>query len=501
MKRRVIFVILFVQLCTASFAQTLDTGCDSLLFEKVLAKNKVQRLWIYSNGSYILSHYEKNRIGIDTGRITKKGKAVHLISKSHSGIDMHLRPIILYENKLGWAVNKYDFQNRKSDIWLRVADQSQTWRFNPVSNDTICDTTYYKNGKRLVYKRITHEMQAKREQVRKQKIEEERARIQKLEDEKIAIQGYKAAYLDMTNLILPEYAPLLNNYYCGPGCFEEANSSFIYHQGLDTVFSWSQWNSEAQRLAHFDVTIHETAHKSMYEARVKCNSHLNGTNNSTSAKNKYVILNSKREFIECDFEEMPKSSGMTSHIPEAFLPREVEVFLKKVAVVSEKSPRLQTYIFTENISSNVHAIYGMLNEFSAYFHGVNATWLLYKRADTLFSKMQYEELKEVLYGSLAYYEFSLFMAWYIDYLKHEHPETYKSVLRNINMRKVFTDLEFTFNKLIIEIEQEIAQIDIINLFNSANFKGISEGLKAELENSQDILNEFRIRGKHSIASR
>jgi hypothetical protein len=115
--------------------------------------------------------------------------------------------------------------------------------------------------------------------------------------------------------------------------------------------------------------------------------------------------------------------------------------------------------------------------------------------------MQYEELKGVLHGSLAYYEFSLFMAWYIDYLKHEHPETYKSVLRNINMRKVFTDLEFAFNKLTTEIEQEIAQIDVINQYNSVNFKGISEGLKSELENSQDILNEFRIRGKHSIASR
>lgn len=501
MKTRVIFMILFVHLCTASFAQALDTGCDSLLFEKVLAKNKVQRLWIYSNGSYILSHYEKNRIGIDTGRITKKGKAVHLISTSHSGVDMHLRPIVLYENKLGWAVNKYAFQNDDDDIWVRVADRSQTWRFNPVSNDTICDTTYYNYGKRLVYKRITHEMHVKREEERKQKIEEERARIQKLEDEKIAIQGYKTAYLDMTNLILPEYAPLMNNYYCGPGCFEDANPLFIYHQGLDTVFSWSKWNSEAQRLAHFHVTIHETAHKSMYEARVKRNRNLNDTNNTTGAKNKYVILNSKREFIACDFEEMPKASGMTRHIPESFLPREVNVFFNKVAVVSEKSPRLQTYIFNENTSSNVHAIYGMLNEFSAYYHGVNATWLLYKRADTLFSKMQYEDLKEVLYGSLAYYEFSLFMAWYIDYLKHEHPETYKSVLKNITMRKVFTDLELAFNKLTIEIEQEIAQIDIIILLNSTYLKGISDGLKAELKNSQDILNEFRIRGKHSIASR
>jgi hypothetical protein len=69
MKRTVIFMILLAQLCKTLCAQPLNTGCYSLLFEKVLAKDKVQRLWIYCNGSYILSHYEKNRIGIDTGRI------------------------------------------------------------------------------------------------------------------------------------------------------------------------------------------------------------------------------------------------------------------------------------------------------------------------------------------------------------------------------------------------------------------------------------------------
>lgn len=499
MKSTVIIAILCMQLCKASYAQFFDSHCEGLLYEKVLDKNKVQRLWIYTNGKYLLSYYEKNRVSIDSGSVIRKNKEIQFTSKSNFTIDRHLRVLVLYEHKRGLAVNRYAFQNDDDDIWLRVADQSQSWRFNPVSNDTICDTTYYKNGKRPVYKRVTREMQERWEEARKQKIEEERARIQKLEDEKIAIQGYKAAYLDMTNLILPEYAPLLNNYYCGPGCFEEANSSFIYHQGLDTIFSWSQWNSEAQRLAHFDVTIHETAHKSMYEARVKCNSHLNGTNNSTSAKNKYVILNSKREFIECDYVDLPKAEGIKAYIPQAFLEPKITGRIP-FEVTEYKSPRLQMYVFGQ-VSSNVNALYGMLNEFSAYFHGVNATWLLYKRADTLFSKMQYEELKEVLYGSLAYYEFSLFMSWYIDYLKHEHPEIYKSVLRNITMRKVFTDLELAFNKLTIEIEQEIAQIDIINLFNSTYFMGISEGLKAELENSQDILNEFRIRGKHSIASR
>ena len=500
MKRRVIFVILFVQLCTASFAQTLDTSYDSLLFEKVLAKNKVQRLWIYSNGSYILSHYEKNRIGIDTGRITKKGKAVHLISKSHSGIDMHLRPIILYENKLGWAVNKYDFQNRKSDIWFRVKDHTQHWRMNPVSKDTLCNDDYYRNGKRMLYRRVTSEMKAKREDEVRRKIEAENARLQGIEDEKIAIQGYKNEYIKLTNSVLPEYAPLMRNHYCGPGCFEVEVGAFVYHPGKDTVFGWDIHNSEAQRLAHFHVTMHETVHRSMFEAREKCNKQIKTKSDSANGGyKKYVILNSKREFIECDYVDLPKAEGIKAYIPQDFLEPKITGRIP-FEVTEYKSPRLQMYVFGQ-VSSNVNALYGMLNEFSAYYHGVNATWLLYKRADSLFSKMQYEELKEVLHGSLAYYEFSLFVAWYIDYIKHEHPEIYTAVLRNINMRKVFTDLEFAFNKLTTEIEQEIAQIDIINQYNVVNFKGISEGLKSELENSQSLLNEFRIQGKHSIASR
>lgn len=500
MKRTVIFMILLAQLCKISCAQPFNTGCDSLLFEKVLAKNKVQRLWIYCNGSYILSHYEKNRIGIDSGRVIRKGKAMHLISTSQSGIDKHLRPNVLYENKLGWAVNKHNFQNRKSDIWFRANNQNQHWRMNPVSKDTLCNDDYYRNGKRMIYRRVTSEMKAKREDEVRRKMEAKNAELQRIEDEKIAIQGYKDEYIKLTNSVLPEYAPLMRNHYCGPGCFEVEQDAFVYHPGKDTLFGWGLYNSEAQRLAHFHVTMHETVHRSMFEAREKCNKQIKTKSDSVNGGNKkYVILNSKREFIECDYVDLPKAEEMKAYIPHDFL------FPKTTGripfeVTEYKSPRLQMYVFGE-VGSNANALYGMLNEFSAYYHGVNATWLLYKRADSLFIKMQYEELKEVLYGSLAYYEFSLFMAWYIDYLKHEQPDTYKLVLRNLNLRKVFTDLEFAFNKLTREVEQEIAQIDIINLFNNKHCKAISEGLKSELENSQPLLNEFRIQGKQSIASR
>ncbi len=500
MKRTVIFMILLAQLCKTSCAQPLNTGCDSLLFEKVLAKDKVQRLWIYCNGSYILSHYEKNRIGIDTGRIEKKGRALHFITKSKSGIDAHMRTDVLYENKLGLAVKKFGFQNRESDIWFRVNDHTQHWRINPVSKDTLCNDEYYRNGKRMLYRRVTSAMKAKRENEVRLKMEAKNAELQRIEDEKIAIQGYKDEYIKLTNSVLPEYAPLMRNHYCGPGCFEVEQDAFVYHPGKDTVFGWDLYNSEAQRLAHFHVTIHETVHRSMFEAREKCNKQIKTKSDSVNGGNKkYVILNSKREFIECDYADLPKAEEMKAYIPHDFLIPKITGRIP-FEVTEYKSPRLQMYVFGE-VGSNVNALYGMLNEFSAYYHGVNASWLLYKRADSLFIKTQYEELKEVLYGSLAYYEFSLFMAWYIDYLKHEQPDTYKLVMRNLNLRKVFTDLEFAFNKLTREVEQEIAQIDIINLFNNERFKAISEGLKSELENSQALLNEFRILSKQSIASR
>ncbi len=500
MNHRLIFMVVFLQLCTISFSQSFKSGFDSVLYEKILNKQKVERLWIYNNGNYLLACYEKNRIGIDSGITIKKGKEIRFTSKSKSGIESYLRAGVLYNHKLGLAVYKYAFQNKKTDIWMLATDQSQHWKFNPVGRDTINETEYYRTSSKLIYKRVNQEMKAIRELERINKTQVELAQKQKKEDEKIAIDGYKKAYLELTNSFLPEYAPLMNTYYCGPGCFEQAASSFVYYGGLDSVFSWSHYNSEAQRLAHFDVTIHETAHKSMYEARVKCNNQLKGIDNSTNQKYKFVILNSKREFIECDFETIPQANGMKSYIPEAFLPQEEMFFFKKI-ITSKKSPRLQTYIFEGNTSANVDGIYGMLDEFSAYYHGTNAIWMLYERNDTLFSKFQYEDLKNTVSSCIAYYEFSLFIAWYLNYLKYEHPQKYAALLDNVNLRKVFTDLEFEFGKLVAIVENKITQIDIINDYYKKDIKSISEGLKAELENSQDILNEFRIRGRKGIASR
>jgi hypothetical protein len=500
MKHRLILMVVFLQMCTISFSQSFKSGFDSVLYEKILNKQKVERLWIYKNGNYLLACYEKNRIGIDSGNIIKKGKEIRFASKSNSGIESHLRAGVLYNHKLGLSVYKYAFQNKKNDIWMFATDQSQNWKFNPVGRDTINETEYYRTCTKLIYKRVNQNMKALREEERMRKIQVELAQKQKKEDEKIAIDGYKKAYLELTNSFLPEYSALMNIYYCGPGCFEQAESSFVYYGGLDSVFSWSHYNSEAQRLAHFDVTIHETAHKSMYEARVKCNNQLKGIDNSTNQKYKFVILNSKREFIECDYEPLPQANGMKSYIPEAFLPQEEMFFFKKI-ITSKKSPRLQTYIFEGNTSANVNGIYGMLDEFSAYYHGTNAIWMLYERNDTLFSKFQYEDLKNTISSCIAYYEFSLYIAWYLNYLKYEHPQKFASLYDNVNLRRVFTDLEFEFGKLVAIVENKITQIGNINDYYKTDIKSISEGLKAELENSQDILNELRIRGKKGIASR
>jgi len=499
MKRIGIVGFFLIMLSKTFYAQHSKLQGDSLLFEKVLDKNRIQRLWIYADGRYLLSHYEKVKIGIDTGRIVEKGKKIQLISTSATGIDKHLRPDVLYATKSGWAVNKSAFNNRKSDMWLRVNDHTQHWRINPVNKDSLCDTNYYKNGKRMLYRRVTAQMKAKREEELRKKIEAEQAALQKKKEEEIVIKEYKEAYIDLTESVLPEYATLLKNHYCGPGCFESVSGAFVYHQGMDTVFSWNVNNSEAQRLNHFNVTIHETIHRSMYEKRMKCNEQHLPNCDSITFMNKYVILNSKREFIECDYENLPKAQEMKAYIPQAFL--EPTIKGQDLFQVTEyKSPRLPMYVFN-NTSANAASLYGMLNEFSAYYHGVNATWLLYKRADTLFSKMQYEDLKFVIECTVAYYEFSLFVAWYLDYLKHEHPQQFAIVLGNRKLRAVFTDLEFAFNKLTTEIEQAITQIDIINLYNKEHLASISDGLKTELGNSQALLNEFRIQGKQSIASR
>lgn len=141
-----------------------------------------------------------------------------------------------------------------------------------------------------------------------------------------------------------------------------------------------------------------------------------------------------------------------------------------------------TYIFEESeTSSQVNGIFGLLNEFSAYYNGSKADWDILTNKEKIIQKFRsYKEgIQELTVTTWdAYYEFSVMMAWYLDYSRLQYPDQYKLLMSNKALRVAYTLLDNRFGELVNKIEVKLGSAD--------------KNLKALFDESTKTLNRFKI---------
>lgn len=155
-----------------------------------------------------------------------------------------------------------------------------------------------------------------------------------------------------------------------------------------------------------------------------------------------------------------KSDGyfITRHITIAAPKRDffASVNLNKIvpAEQQEKILRYKTYVSSESSNSSTEeGIYGFLDEFSAYYHGTKANLELrpfiekhcpYSDASCWTADFL-GEMQSTLY---AYYEFRLFIAWYLMYAEQHEKKIFTDFIQNQNLRVAYTLLDDLYKKLI-----------------------------------------------------
>jgi len=108
------------------------------------------------------------------------------------------------------------------------------------------------------------------------------------------------------------------------------------------------------------------------------------------------------------------------------------------------------------MSSQVNGVYGMLDEFDAYYHGTKAQLKLYNfyfnyRCNGFENTDEWTNyLTNIAAEYYAYYEFNLFISWYLQYAKLRHPDTYEIVMNHADLRIVYTLLDNLYSQLIDE---------------------------------------------------
>ncbi|MES2587626.1 MAG: hypothetical protein V4622_01525 [Bacteroidota bacterium] len=143
--------------------------------------------------------------------------------------------------------------------------------------------------------------------------------------------------------------------------------------------------------------------------------------------------------------------------------------------LQKKIQRYNTYVGKReyNLASQTDGIYGLLDEFSAYYQGSLVLFNLkpwYEATYGYSSPNPWTEkyLPQIGGNVAAFYEFRILMAWYLEYSKAKYPEQYKKIMANTGLREAFTLLYDQFEKLANDYESEVTQTALI--LNEKGFK-------------------------------
>lgn len=120
---------------------------------------------------------------------------------------------------------------------------------------------------------------------------------------------------------------------------------------------------------------------------------------------------------------------------------------------------------SSEVMSITKGIYGMLEEFNAYYYGNKAVYELYEYYVDEFGNdddQAWSDYRHDLLGdATAYYEFNLFMGWYLTYAKNKYPDIYKSTIGHQKLRVVYTLLDNAYADLVNKVDARVAEIDKI----------------------------------------
>lgn len=259
----------------------------------------------------------------------------------------------------------------------------------------------------------------------------------------------------------PTYLCVIEESFCGPGCYNSLVGGKIVDWNGDTTYN--------ELINDCSTMIHETTHKF---------NHIGGYNWKTKLWTERVLI---EPGISISYEQ---TQTFHSELFISIVPKEAtkKIFRYELYVGKGAWP-----------SANLSGIYGLMNEFSAYRNGTRSGIEGTKTAIKLKDTEKIKVFQQQAIGEyFAYYEFRLFIAWYLEYAEKNKPDIYKKIMANNNLRIAFTLLDDGFLNDIKELESLVKKYPIYSYeYNEENY---AQYVKDLLVDHEKTLTKFRIQG-------
>lgn len=273
----------------------------------------------------------------------------------------------------------------------------------------------------------------------------------------------KQFFINNIHKYAPEYDSLLYKNYCGPGMYKTYIGGKHVEWIGDTTF--------LHLINDYETVVHESTH---------------GFNVSIG------YLNKKWR------EKIMVEPGITIFYDDTrtFTSAQFSVIVPSDA--SKKIFRYNSYVgYSSTVSANLSGIYGLIDEFSAYRNGCHASLVSTLKAIELKQDKHRDYFFEQSCGTyFAYYEFRLFIAWFLDYGEKYQNPIWKEIMNNKNLRIAFTlidDLFLEDIKLIKQLQ------DKLKYYGYDYYeRTYVDYLRQLIPNWQHNIDDFKIKGVNKL---
>jgi len=259
---------------------------------------------------------------------------------------------------------------------------------------------------------------------------------------KTIVMKYAYQYLAPMHIKVLEH----HNSYSGPESYKE------YRNG--EYVPWDKKVSNAIVLEEITVVIHESTHG--FEIGYLITSPPYGR------INRFIV--SPNKYVEVKETEVIRTSVIASEM------------IQRNDVVKEIGA-FNTYVnldYSDNMSSNLNGIYGLMNEYCAYYNGASSAYILYsefKKEEKLaindsiseWYKDRKEDLGFDAFSQMsAFYKFNSFIAAYLIYVQENNPNIYNKIMNNTELLRAYAIVTNNYQKLAEEIQNEFPENEMPN---------------------------------------
>jgi hypothetical protein len=389
-------------------------------------------LRLFDDGTYQHTKYTNKKIYHDYGTYIPRRKRITFVSENKKRGFTSVAGKTYFVSKKGLHKSRMDMLLGKNEI-MRTDEEEEyvrEWTYNPLLKD---------GEQKSVNPVVGHK--APETPVVPAKTKENNYGYDAGFDAAAWVKSY---YVGLTNKYVSPFTPIIEKHYCGPSCYY----TVINGQAV----AWDGDTARGALFSEFETVIHETVH------------HCNGFGNALIQPG--III------------DMQRSDRFKSEEVKAIIPADApnQIF------------RYKTYLGEgAGVSSNVDGIFGLMDEFSAYQNGCTAATLAADKAFSLGDEKTGKALLGQARGTyFAYYEFALFIAWYLEYAEQFYPEMYTKFMANKNLRVAFTLNEMLYLETLRKMDSLSKSPGAYTVYNG--FAG------KELEKHQATLNKFRVKG-------